>query len=63
MAGLASMAVFNVGVSFALALGTAVRARGLRAPERSALRAAFWRRVWRRPADLVVPEEPATGAI
>ena len=54
--GLASMAVFNVGVSFALAVGTAVRARGLRSPQRSALRTAFWRRVWRRPADLVVPE-------
>ena len=53
--GLASMGVLNVGVSFALALGTAVRARGLRAPERSALRAAFWSRVWRRPADLVIP--------
>jgi len=22
---------------------------------------AFWRRVWCRPADLVVPEEPAPG--
>jgi site-specific recombinase len=54
--GLASMALFNVGVSFALALATAMRARGLRAPERSALVAAFGRRVWRRPADLVVPE-------
>jgi site-specific recombinase len=54
--GLASMALLNVGVSFALALGTAARARGLRAPERSSLRAALWRRVWTRPADLVVPE-------
>jgi site-specific recombinase len=58
--GLASMAVFNVGVSFALALGTAMRAQGLRAPERSALASAFWRRVWRRPADLVVPESDET---
>jgi site-specific recombinase len=54
--GLASMALLNVGVSFALALGTAARARGLRAPERSSLRAALWRRVWTRPADMVVPE-------
>jgi site-specific recombinase len=58
--GLASMAIFNVGVSFALALGTAMRARRLRAPERSALVSAFWRRVWRRPADLVVPESDET---
>ena len=56
--GIASMAVLNVGVSFALALATAVRAQGLRAPERSALRAAFWSRLRRRPADLLVPEQP-----
>ena len=63
VAGLASMAVLNVGVSFALALGTAMRARGLRAPERSALVAAFWRRVWRRPSDLVVPEPSGPGLV
>ena len=57
LAGLLSMAILNVGVSFALALGTAVRARSLRAPERSAIRAEFWRRLRRRPADFVVPEE------
>jgi site-specific recombinase len=61
VAGLASMGILNVGVSFALALGTAARARGLRAPERSALRAAFWRRVRRRPSDLVVPEALSPG--
>jgi site-specific recombinase len=55
--GIASMAVLNVGVSFALALGTAVRAQGLRAPERSELRAALWSRIRRRPADLVAPKE------
>jgi site-specific recombinase len=55
--GIASMAVLNVGVSFALALATAVRAQGLQAPERAQLSAAFWRRFRRRPADLVVPEE------
>jgi site-specific recombinase len=57
VAGLLSMALFNVGVSFALALATAVRARSLRAPERSAIRSEFWRRLRRRPADFVVPEE------
>jgi site-specific recombinase len=60
-AGLGSMAVFNVGVSFALAVATAMRARGLRAPERSALLAAFWRRISRRPADLVVPATVEPG--
>jgi site-specific recombinase len=55
-AGVASMGVFNVGTSFALALATAMRARGLRAPERSALLKALGRRVWRRPADLLAPD-------
>jgi site-specific recombinase len=57
LAGLVSMALLNVGVSFALALSTAVRARSLRGPERSAIRAEFWRRLRRHPADFVVPEE------
>lgn len=56
-AGVCSMAVLNVGVSFSLALATAVRARSLRAPTRSAIRAEFWRRLRRRPADFVVPGE------
>jgi site-specific recombinase len=55
--GLASMAVLNVGVSFSLALWTAVRARSLRGPERSAIRAELWRRLRRHPADFVVPEK------
>ena len=54
-AGVASMGVLNVGTSFALALATAMRARGLRAPERSALLKALGRRAWRRPADLLAP--------
>jgi len=60
LCGLVSMGVLNVGVSFALALATAVRARGLAAPERHVLIAAFWSRVRRRPADLVVPERSRT---
>ena len=56
-AGVASMAFLNVGMSFALALGTAVRARALRAPARAAVLAALWRRLRRSPADLVVPDE------
>jgi site-specific recombinase len=59
--GIASMAILNVGVSFGLALATAVRAQGLRAPERSQLRTAFWSRLRRRPADLVVPENASAG--
>jgi hypothetical protein len=43
------------------ALATAVRAQGVRAPERSLLRAAFWSWLRRRPADLVVPENASSG--
>jgi site-specific recombinase len=57
MGGILSMAVLNVGVSFALAVATAMRARGVRAPERSALASAFWGRVRRRPAELVVSSD------
>ncbi len=53
------MGVLNVGVSFALALATALRVQGLHAPERSLLAAAFWSRMRRHPADLVVPEPAA----
>ena len=53
--GVASMALLNVGVSFALAMWTAVRARSLRAPERSAIRAELWHRLRKRPLDFLIP--------
>jgi site-specific recombinase len=61
--GVASMALLNVGVSFALAMFTAVRARSLRAPERSAIRSELWHRLLRRPfAFLVPPAERSPAA-
>ncbi|RFU45853.1 site-specific recombinase [Paraburkholderia sp. DHOC27] len=55
VAGVFSMAILNVAVSFALAFYMAVRSRDLRRSDVRPLRAAIWRRVFRRPLDLVWP--------
>jgi len=55
VAGVASMAVLNVTVSFALALQMALRSRDLRRQDVRPLMRAFWRRVTRHPIDLVWP--------
>ncbi|MFC4708761.1 MULTISPECIES: site-specific recombinase [Paraburkholderia] len=55
VAGVASMAVLNVTVSFALALHMAVRSRDLARQDVRPLMRAFWRRVTRHPIDLVWP--------
>ncbi|WP_321789383.1 site-specific recombinase [Paraburkholderia sp. J94] len=55
VAGVASMAVLNVTVSFALALQMALRSRGLARKDVRPLMRAFWRRVTRHPVDLVWP--------
>jgi site-specific recombinase len=55
IAGVCSMAILNVAVSFALAFHMAVRSRDLRRNHVRSLRGAFWRRVWRRPLDLLWP--------
>ncbi|MBB2997877.1 site-specific recombinase [Paraburkholderia tropica] len=55
VAGVASMAVLNVTVSFALALQMALRSRDLARKDVRPLMRAFWRRVTRHPADLVWP--------
>ncbi|MDR3101535.1 MAG: site-specific recombinase [Paraburkholderia sp.] len=55
VAGVASMAVLNVTVSFALALQMALRSRDLRRQDVRPLMHAFWRRVTRHPVDLVWP--------
>jgi len=61
VAGTASMAVLNVGVSFALAFQMAVRSRGLRTPDRRALNRVIWRRILTQPLSLLFP--PATAQI
>ncbi|WP_322051004.1 site-specific recombinase [Paraburkholderia bannensis] len=55
VAGVASMAVLNVTVSFALALQMALRSRGLARRDVRPLMHAFWRRVRRHPVALVWP--------
>jgi site-specific recombinase len=55
VAGVASMAVLNVAVSFALALQMALRSRDLRRKDVQPLMRVVWRRIVRRPIDLVWP--------
>ncbi|MBB3257862.1 site-specific recombinase [Paraburkholderia bannensis] len=55
VAGVASMAVLNVTVSFALALHMALRSRDLGRRDVRPLMRAFWRRVRRHPMSLVWP--------
>jgi site-specific recombinase len=54
-AGTFSMAILNVAVSFALAFHMAVRSRDLRRNYVRSLRGAIWRRMFKRPLDLVWP--------
>lgn len=55
VAGVASMAVLNVTVSFALALQMALRSRGLGRKDVRPLMRAIWQRIARHPVDLVWP--------
>jgi site-specific recombinase len=55
VAGVGSMAVLNVAVSFALALQMALRSRDLRRKDVQPLMRVVWRRIVRRPIDLVWP--------
>jgi len=61
LGGVAVMFVLNLGVSFALALWVAQRARGVGARERRLLRAAVLRRLMKRPLEFVLPAG-ATGS-
>lgn len=53
--GIAGIAVLNVGVSFALALTVAIRARAVRAPERSGFYRALRQRIYREPLTFLLP--------
>ncbi len=55
-AGLVSAGVLNLGVSFALALGLAIRARGVEAPQRHALLEALSARLRQRPRSFLFPD-------
>ena len=53
--GIAGIAVLNVGVSFALALTVAIRARAVRARERSGFYRALRRRIYQEPLSFLLP--------
>lgn len=59
LGGVALMFVLNLGVSFALALWVAMRARGIGAREKRALARAVLRRLTRRPHEFVLPARAA----
>jgi len=60
VAGIAAIGALNVGVSFALALQVAIRARGIEGIGRRAVYVAILRRMAREPASFLFPrKEPA----
>ncbi|HEY1170198.1 MAG TPA: hypothetical protein VGH19_02405 [Verrucomicrobiae bacterium] len=55
LAGVLSVGVINVLVSFGLAMSVAIRARDVSAPERKAIYSAVWQRFCRRPFSFLYP--------
>ncbi len=62
VAGVGSMAILNVAVSFALAFYMAVRSRDLRRQAVRSLRGAIWQRVRKHPLELVWPAKTSRKA-
>ncbi|RZF30895.1 hypothetical protein EVC45_05375 [Paraburkholderia sp. UYCP14C] len=62
VAGVGSMAILNVAVSFALAFYMAVKSRDLRRNAVRSLRGAIWQRVRRHPLELVWPAKAVREA-
>ncbi|WP_087688235.1 site-specific recombinase [Pandoraea sp. PE-S2R-1] len=60
VAGVGSMALLNVGVSFALAFHMALRSRPLRLGDRRQIHRAIWRAVLRNPLVLLFPLRTAS---
>ncbi|VVE87807.1 site-specific recombinase [Pandoraea bronchicola] len=61
VAGVGSMALLNVGVSFALAFHMALRSRPLRLGDRRQIHRAIWRAVLRNPLVLLFPLRSPQG--
>jgi site-specific recombinase len=61
VAALPVTGMLNLGVSFALALRVAVRARGVRLKDRARLRAAIWQRLRYQPLSFVLPPREASS--
>jgi site-specific recombinase len=59
VAGIAVIGALNLGVSFALALWVALRARGIDKPTQAALNAAVFRRLGREPLSFLFPKRQA----
>lgn len=55
VAGIASVGLLNVGVSFGLAFQMALRSRILRTPDQRALLRAVWKQILRHPFSLIFP--------
>ncbi|WP_393938489.1 recombinase [Piscinibacter sakaiensis] len=55
VAGIATVGVLNLSVSFVLAFRLALRSRGIRLADRSRIYRAIRRRLWQRPASFVLP--------
>ncbi len=62
VAGIAVTGVLNVGVSFWLAFRTALSSQGTDVRERSAIRAAIRRRLWRAPLSFLWPPAATAAA-
>lgn len=60
--GLFGIGVINVSVSFGLALWVAIRARGVRAPERRVIYRVLAGRILRRPWILLIPPREPAGS-
>jgi len=53
--GVIGIGAFNVMISFGLALGVAIRARGVNTPQRRALRKVLWQRLLHHPLSFLLP--------
>ncbi len=62
VAGIAVIGALNLGVSFALALWVALRARGIDRPTQAALNAAVFRRLRREPLSFLFPKREARAS-
>jgi len=54
--GIVAMGIFNISVSFGLALWVAIRARRVQGPQREIVFKAIWRRILSRPGTLFLPD-------
>jgi site-specific recombinase len=63
VAGIAVIGALNVGVSFALALHVAIRARDTGGASRGAIYGAILRRMVREPASFLLPKKESEGSV